>query len=204
MKIFFCSLMAACLPVIVSAQITDKTNTHQPEPITLYTTVMAGGCVDNPFSFIVGVQKPFQPHLSLAGDIHLWSTGYECFCDDIHTIGHFSDITPSVKLIYNTGKQTGRGLIAGLGLGYMFARDRGTEQHYTKDPVTLVKTFEDKVSPGNWDFSSIAPSFSIGIGFRLWHFPVSFSSQYYFAHTAADGWQPTAGGAGFSFGFRKL
>jgi hypothetical protein len=59
------------------------------------------------------------------------------------------------------------------------------------------------VKTGKWDFSSIAPSFSLGIGFRVFKLPASFNSIYYFANST-EGWMPAAGGVGFKLGFRKV
>lgn len=175
------------------------------KPLTLYVGVFAGGCVDNPFSFLGGVQQDLRTHLTIAYDLHYWNTGYECYCDDKYSNGKFSSVTPSVKVLYNTGKQKGRGFVAGLGLGYMFAKDRGSEVPYTYDGVTNTYTYqtEKQNNNGKWDFNSLAPSFSIGAGFRAFKLPVTFQSIYYFAKTT-DGWMAAAGGAGFTIGLRKI
>ena len=184
----------------ISAQ--DK-KSSETKPLTPYISVLAGGCVANPFSFIAGVQKPIQQHINISYDIHYWNTKYECFCDDIYSKGHFVSVTPSVKITYNTGKKGGNGLVAGIGLGYMFAKDRGTEQTYMSDPVTSIKTVSNEIVPGKWDFNSIAPSFSLGVGFRVLKLPVVFNSVYYFAKTTTEGWVAAAGGVGFKIGFKK-
>jgi hypothetical protein len=191
------SCFISCLSVIAQ----EKPSTDK-KPLTPYVGVFAGGCVDNPFSFIAGVQKPLQQHITLAADIHYWNTGYECYCDDKYSIGKFRSFTPSVKISYNTGKKEGRGLIAGIGLGYMFAKDRGTEQTYLYDQLTNSYSYGKNISAGKWDFNSIAPSFNLGVGFRLLKLPVSFNSMYYFAKST-DGWMAAAGGVGFKVGLRK-
>ncbi|NOT52404.1 MAG: hypothetical protein HOP10_14130 [Chitinophagaceae bacterium] len=175
---------------------------NDKKDFTPYIAVWAGGCVDNPFQFAVGIQKPIQSNWSIAYDVHYWKTGYECYCDDMYSTGDFRSITPSVKVIYSTGKKEGRGLMAGIGLGYMFAKDRGTEQTYEYDE--LAKTYAYGISrDAKWDFNSIAPSFSVGVGLRVFKLPVSLNTIYYFAKTT-EGWLPVAGGAGFKIGFRKL
>jgi hypothetical protein len=188
--------------LLINAQ--DKA-TAEKKPLTPYAGVYAGGCVYNPFSFVAGVQQNLRSHFTIAYDVHYWNTGYECYCDDMYSKGKFSSFTPSVKMLYNSGKQEGRGFVAGLGLGYMFAKDRGSEVPYTYDANTNTYSYqkEKEVTDGNWDFNSIAPSFSIGAGFRVFKLPVTFQSIYYFAKTT-DGWMAAAGGAGFTIGFRKL
>jgi hypothetical protein len=173
------------------------------KPLTPYIGVIAGGCVDNPFSFLAGVQKPVMKQLTLSYDLHYWNTGYECYCDDMYSKGKFTSFTPSVKISYNTGKKESRGFILGAGLGYMFARDRGTEQPYTYDVATNTNVVTKEISKGNWDFNSIAPSVTLGVGFRLFKMPVAYKCVYYFANTT-DGWMAAAGGVGFTIGFRKI
>lgn len=175
---------------------------NDQKSFTPYAAVYAGGCVDNPFQFVLGLQKPLQQHLTIGYDIHYWKTGYECYCDDMYSKGDFRSITPSVKIIYNTGKEEGRGLTAGIGLGYMFAKDRGTEQSYLYNEAAKTYTYGDAAA-AKWDFNSIAPSFTVGVGFRVFRLPVSFNSIYYFAKTT-EGWMATAGGVGFKVGFKKI
>lgn len=194
-KYFF----AACF--IISCSIATAQDKDQ-KVFTPYVAVYAGGCVDNPFQFVIGIQKPLQQHLTIGYDVHYWKTGYECYCDDMYSKGNFRSITPSVKIIYNTGKQEGKGVMAGLGLGYMFAKDRGTEQSYVYDESVKTYTY-GTATAAKWDFNSIAPSFTVGVGFRVLKLPVSFNTIYYFAKTT-EGWMATAGGAGFKVGFRKL
>jgi hypothetical protein len=202
MKYFYFPVlcMLFCGPAFAQA---DKQ--AEKKTVTPYAGVYAGGCVYNPFSFVAGVQRNLRPNFTMAYDVHYWNTGYECYCDDVYSKGKFSSVTPSVKILYNSGKKEGRGFVAGLGLGYMFARDRGSEVPYTYDATTNTYTYlkEKEVPDANWDFNSIAPSFSIGAGFRVFQLPVTFQSIYYFAKTT-DGWMAAAGGAGFTIGFRKL
>jgi hypothetical protein len=193
------NFLLAVILIITSFNATGQDN---KKTFTPYVAVWAGGCVDNPFQFAVGIQKPIQSHFSIAYDVHYWKTGYECYCEDMYSKGNFRSITPSVKVIYNTGKKEGRGLMASLGLGYMFAKDRGTEQTYVYDESSKTYTYGIS-NDAKWDFNSIAPSFSIGVGFRVFKLPVSLNSGYYFAKTT-DGWLPVAGGAGFKIGFRKV
>lgn len=156
----------------------------------------------NPVSVLAGVQQPFRKHLSFVYDIHYWSTAYEVYCCDTYSKGHYTTVTPSVKFIYNTGKQTGKGFFAGAGIGYMFAKDRGTEQSYTKDPGTGQIVLGKDITSSNYDFHSIAPSFIWGIGLRVCGFPVSVINTNYFAKTSV-GWMAAATGVGIKFGFGR-
>jgi hypothetical protein len=192
-------IFSISLPVLA-----QKKNISGSKPLTPFVGFMAGGCVYNPFSFIAGVQKKLKPNITLSYDLHYWNTGYESYCDSMYSKGKFRSITPSVKIAYNTGKKEGMGLMAGVGLGYMFAKDRGTEQPYTYDVANNSNILNDKdISNGNWDFNSISPSFSLGVGFRVLKMPVAFQSTYYFAKTT-EGWMATAGGVGFKIGLRKV
>jgi len=196
-------LIFITLAVIISLDgFSQDNNADGKKPLTPYVTIIAGGCVDNPFQFVAGVQKTIRPHLSLAYDVHFWSTGYSCYCDDMYSVGKYTSVTPSVKLTYNTGKREGMGLSAGVGLGYVFARDRGTEQSYTYDKATNIYQIGKDVTPGNWDFNSIAPSVTLGVGFRVLKVPVTFQSEYYFAKTT-EGWMATAGGVGLKIGLKR-
>jgi len=169
-----------------------------------YAGIIYGGCgVSNPVSFLAGVDKQFKPHLTVSYDLHYMNTNYECNCDDVYSKGHYSSFTPSIKLSFNSGKKTGRGLIGGVGLGYMFAKDRGTEEKYAVDPSTQKSVLSGKVVNGNWDFNSISPSVLFGVGFRILKLPVSFYNTFYFAKTT-EGWNPVAGGVSCKIGFRRL
>lgn len=178
------------------SELTDKT-------IIPVAGVLAVGCVDNPFSFTAGIQKVLKPHWRLSYDIHYFNTNYEDYYLNLYSKGHFISFTPSVKLLYNTGKKTGKGFTAGLGLGYMIARDRGTEQDYIYDPATGTHIIQKDLRTGNWDFHTISPSVTLGYGFRISHFPVTLNSLYYIGKDTR-GWAVLAGGVGVSFGFKRL
>jgi len=92
--------------------------------------------------------------------------------------------------------------VAGVGLGYMFAKDRGTEQSYTEDKLSGSIVYSTEITAGKWDFNSLAPSFNIGVGFRVLRFPVSLQTVYYFAKTT-EGWMAVAGGAGVKIGLKR-
>src|SRR5262249_33638532 len=155
-----------------NAQEPAKENAKEKKPLMPYVGLTAVGCgVSNPFSLLAGVQQPFKKHLMLVYDVHYMNTNYENNCNDVLSKGHFSSFIPSVKMQLYSGKKQGRGLLAGVGLGYMFARDRGTEQQYTIDPVSKEKALAGEIKHGNWDFNSIAPSFTFGAGFRLFKLP---------------------------------
>jgi hypothetical protein len=186
----------------LSAFSQDKTETEN-KVLVPYAGVLAGGCVPDPFSFIIGVQKPLKQHFIIAYDVHYWNTDYECYCDAVYSKGHFTSLTPSVKFTYNTGKKTGRGILAGIGLGYMFARDHGTEQSYVYDASTGKKTTGNEIKNGNWSFTSISPSATLGFGFRVLRFPVAINNVYYFAKDT-KGWAAIAGGIGVKIGFRRI
>lgn len=187
-----------------ASSLSAQENTDKKTNILIpYATILYGGCVSVPFSFIAGIQQVKQKHFSILYDVHYWNTNYECYCDDTYSKGHYTSFTPSVKFIYNTGKKTANGFFAGAGLGYMIAKDRGTEQTYTKDPVTDQITIGKDIVNGKWDFNSISPSLTFGLGFRLFHFPVAISNTYYVAKTT-EGWEAAAGGVGFKMGFKKI
>jgi hypothetical protein len=194
-------LIITCFISSLSLLAQDK-ETTEIKPLTPYIEVLAGGCVENPFSFMIGVQKTLKNQLALSYDIHYWNTRYECYCDDVYSKGHFISFTPSVKITYNTGRKEGNGLMAGIGLGYMFAKDRGTEQTYSYDLQTNKNILADEMTEAKWDFNSIAPSFSLGVGFRVLKLPVSIQSVYYFAKTS-DGWMAVAGGMGIKVGLKR-
>ncbi len=201
MRKLFLVIAAGAFSIFATAQ---KNESAEKTPLTAYVGVLAGGCVDNPFSFMGGVEKKMNTHLTLSADLHFWNTGYECFCDSMYSQGKFKSFTPSVKLTYSTGKKEGMGFVVGVGVGYMFAKDRGTEQPYSYDVATNTNIVNDKaLTKGNWDFNSISPSFSLGVGFRVLKIPVTFQSVYYFANTT-EGWMATAGGAGFKIGLRRI
>jgi hypothetical protein len=190
--------------IFVSSVDAQETTTKKVNEIIPYAGVMAGGCdVSNPFSFVAGIQQIKTTHFSVAYDIQYYNTDYECYCDDTYSKGHFRVVTPSVKVVYNTGKKAGNGFVAGAGIGYMFAKDRGTEQTYTEDALTGEMAVGKDITNGRWDFNSIAPSITLGAGFRVLHFPITISNTYYFAKTT-DGWGAVTGGIGIKVGFKRL
>jgi hypothetical protein len=163
-----------------------------------------GGCgVSNPISVLGGIQRVKTKHFSIVYDIHYWNTKYDCHCGDTYSKGKFSSFTPSIKFMYNTGKKPGNGLFLGVGMGYMFAKDRGTEQTYTLNPVTNSFETGKNIITGKWDFNSIAPSATWGVGFRVAKFPVAINNTWYFAKTTY-GWDLVTGGMGLKLGLKKF
>jgi hypothetical protein len=192
-----CCLIAFCIPAAAQQKKTIL------KGYTLYVGALAGGCgISNPVQFLGGIEKPLQEHLAIAYDVHYWNTAYECYCDDTYSAGKYRSVTPSVKIQYNTGKRAGRGLMLGVGLGYMFTKDRGKEQSYRLDNETGLYARLGELRDGRWDFYSIAPSFSVGVGFRLFRVPVTVQSSYYFAKTT-EGWMAAAGGMGVKIGLTR-
>jgi hypothetical protein len=157
----------------------------------------------NPVSFTAGLQKPLTRKLTMSYDVNYWNTSYETYCCDVYSKGKYSAIIPSVKLTWNAGKRKDRGFFAGVGLGYIFAKDRGTEQSYSITPGTNEMIFNKSAVAGNWDFNSIAPSFSWGVGLKIFHLPVSIVNTNYFAKTTL-GWGPVSTSIGFRIGLRKI
>ena len=197
------TLLINCLLIFITIPLFSQ---HQDKPasraLTPFVGVLAGGCVYNPFSFIAGVQRPITNNFNISYDVHFWNTRYKDQYDGVLSKGKWTSVTPSVKITYSTGKKEGTGLVAGVGLGYMFARDRGTEQSYTEDKQSSNLLYDTEISNGKWDFNSIAPSFNIGVGLRVARFPVMLQTIYYFAKTT-DGWMATAGGAGVKIGLKR-
>ena len=195
-SVLLCMFM---LPIFASTQEAKKIK----EPLTPYVGVLAGGCgLSSPFTYIAGVEKKLKPRVTIGFDFHYMNTRYECYCDDTYSRGRFKSYTPSVKIQYNTGKRSGRGLIFGVGLGYMIARDKGFEQPYLQNE-TGNYALTGKLTPGTWHFNSIAPSFTVGLGFRMFQLPLSGIMTTYFANTT-NGFYAVTGGAGIKVGFRKI
>jgi len=191
--------------VLLSSSLKAQENTDNKIKLFIpYAGFFYGGCdVSIPFSFIAGVQQPLKKHISVSYDVHYYNSNYESYCENIYSKGHFVSVTPSAKFIYNTGKRTGNGLFVGVGIGYMFAKDRGIEQPYTKDNLTNTIVMGKDIVNGRWDFNSFAPSMIYGVGFRLFHLPFAVTNTYYFANTT-KGWDAVTGGIGIKVGFRKL
>lgn len=198
----------ACLPLIffiaanVSAQVTKKQKNNAITPF-IESSYQLGLCGEyNPVGFMAGIDKPLAKYLVISYDIQFWKTAYEVYCCDVYSKGDYMQIIPSVKIKFDPGKPN-KGFFIGGGLGYVFARDRGTEQPYFSDTVTGIKTFSGEVKQGNWDFNSIAPSFILGVGFKIKGFPAAIVSTNYFGKTTW-GWGPVSTGVGFRVGLNKV
>jgi hypothetical protein len=196
------TLLLAFIVLFAAFARAQEAKTAFSKTLTPYAGILMGGCVDMPVQFNAGLDRQLRPHLTLSYDLHFWNTTYECYCGDTYSNGRYTSITPSVKLSFYTGKKPGRGLIAGAGLGYMFARDRGTEQTYLSSEDGGMPVIGKNVMPGNWDFNSLAPSVSLGAGFGIFKFPVQIHTTYYFANTT-QGWMAAAGGIGLKFGLKR-
>ena len=151
----------------------------------------------NPYAFMTGVEMPVAKHLSVSADIQIWKTDYENWCCDMYTVGSYTHILPSVKIKLDPGKQN-KGFFIGVGLGYVFAKDKGTEQPYSYNAATGIKTIEGEITKGNWGFHTISPSFNWGIAFKICKFPVSVINTNYFGKTPWGG--PLATGVGLRLG----
>ncbi len=181
----------------ISAQEKKVQKTNQ---INLFTEVLygAGLCgADNPFSFIVGVEKPVARHWTVSGDIHYFKTDYETYCCDVFSKGTYSSVIPSVKMKFDPGKRN-KGIFAGIGLGYVFANDRGTEQPYSYETGIVGK----EITQGNWDFHGIAPSFNWGAGFKIFKVPMAIVNTNYFAKTPW-GFGPITTAIGLRVSFKR-
>lgn len=176
----------------------QKTNVITPFTEVLYGVGLCGE--SNAFSFTGGIEKPVARHLTVSYDIHYWKTDYETYCCDVYSKGAYSLVIPSVKIRYDPGKRN-KGFFVGAGLGYVFAKDRGTEQPYSFNYGTT--TIGKEITYGNWDYQSISPSFNWGIAFKLSRFPVALVNTNYFAKTPW-GWGPVATGIGLRLGFRRV
>jgi len=184
----------------IFAQTTDE---KQKPLFVPYAAVYAGGCVSNPFQFNAGVQKLTKSHFNLAADMHYWNTNYEDYYEGVYSKGHFTSITPSVRLVFNSGRKMGTGFVASVGLGYMFARDRGTEQPFISDEGNGSNILTGKAINGKWDFNSIAPSVSFGVNVRIFRMPFTFGYMLYFAKSTT-GWDAQAGGIGVKVGMHRF
>lgn len=196
-------LAAFVLPGTLLLAQQEKTPT-KPSGIIPFVEVAygVGLCGEsNPLSYTAGIKQPLSRKLSLIYDINVWSTPYEIYCCDIYSKGRYTAVTPSVKLQYNLGKRPGRGFFMGAGIGYMIARDRGTEQPFTYGaPGEMI--FTKSPTETNWDFNSIAPSVNFGYEFRIGSMPMAITSTTYFAKTTCN-WQAVSSGIGLRIGFKK-
>lgn len=192
-------LFAVLLPSVLA-----QTNNEKQKPLFVpYAAVNLVSCFSNPFSFTAGIQKVTESRLNVAADVHYWSTNYECNCDDVYSKGHFRSITPSVRLVFNTGGKMENGFVASVGLGYMFAKDRGSEQTFITDNTTGEHHLSGKPVNGKWDFNSIAPSASVGLNLKIFRIPFSFGYLLYIAKST-KGWEPAAGGIGMKVGIHRF
>jgi len=186
------------------SSIVAQTNDDQQKNLFVpYAAVNLVGCFSNPFSFTAGVQQVKESRFNVAVDVHYWTTNYDCYCDDVYSKGHFRSITPSVRLVFNTGGKMENGFVASVGLGYMFAKDRGSEQSYINDNVTGNNILIGKAVTGKWDFNSLAPSASVGLNLKILHIPFSFGYILYVAKSS-KGWEPEAGGIGIKVGMHRF
>jgi hypothetical protein len=195
--------IALCSALVSQLLAQNEDSTKRKDLYVPYVTVSLEACFSNPFSFTAGVQQVKESHFNVAIDVHYWSTNYECSCDDLYSKGHFSSITPSVRLVFNTGGKMEQGFVASLGLGYMFAKDRGIEQPYVRDNTTGNNILTGKAVYGKWDFNSLAPSISAGLNVKLLHLPFTFGYILYMAKST-KGWEPEAGGIGVKIGLHRF
>jgi len=197
-------LLTMGLLLVLLPSLFAQTNNDKQKPLFVpYAGVTAGGCVSNPFQFTAGVQKMTKSHFNLATDVLYWNTNYEDYYEGVYSKGHFTSITPSVRVVFNSGRKMGTGFVASVGLGYMFAKDRGIEQPYITDEVNGGNILTGKAVNGKWDFNSIAPSASFGVNVRILRIPFTFGYNLYFAKSTR-GWEPEAGGIGVKVGLHRF
>jgi hypothetical protein len=195
------ALLFICAGLVASAQETNSLKTPRFTPFIEASYGMGLCGESNPLAFTGGVRQSLSRKLSLVYDINVWSTPYEVYCGDIYSKGKYTAITPSVKLLYYLGKREGHGFFIGAGVGYIFAKDRGTEQPYTFDGSSEPVIGKD-ITKGKWDFNSIAPSLTFGYQFSICKLPVSIVSTTYIAKTTC-GWQAVQSGIGLNIGLKK-
>jgi len=192
-----------CLFVFCSSGYSQQKKAQNTKAVTPYaeSSWLLGLCGynSNAVAFTTGIEKKAAKHLAISYDIHYWKTNYENYCCDVYSEGRYSIIIPSVKIKFDPGKPN-KGFFIGAGLGYVFAKDRGTEEPYSYDPVTKGRIMSGKVTNGNWDFNSLSPSFNWGVGFRIKGFPVSVINSNYFGKTT-EGWHDISTGVGLKLGF---
>ena len=186
----------------ISAQEKKEQRTNVITPFMEISNQFGVCGASNPFAFIAGIEKPVAPHFAVSTDIHYWKTAYETYCCDVYSKGTYTSVIPSVKIRFDPGKQQ-KGFFIGVGLGYVFAKDRGTEQPYLYNSTTGTKTIGAEITNGKWDFQSISPSFNWGLAFKISRFPLAFVNTTYFAKTS-EGSGPVATGVSLRFGFRKV
>ena len=135
----------------------------------------------NPLAFVGGIEKPVSRHVIVGSDIQFFKSNYENWCDD-HRVGNYTRVIPSVRIVFDPGKIY-KGVFVGAGLGYAFVNDQGTKQAFTTDKATGLYTYQGTPVNGSWYKSTIAPSVSLGVGFKLHRIPVGISNTFYFGDT---------------------
>jgi hypothetical protein len=169
------------------------------------TSYQLGLCSEeNPVAFIFGAEKYISKHFSVTADVHAWKTDYAMMCDDVLSSGTYRAFIPSIKLKLDPGKKY-KGFFISAGIGYAFAKDRGTDETFSVNATTGVKS--SSVTAGNWDFNSISPNFSWGFAMKLFRFPVVISNTNYFAKTGWEGFEgmtPIATGVGLKLGLTQV
>lgn len=156
----------------------------------------------NPLGLTAGTEKQIMKHISVSGDVQVWKTNYENWCCDVHSVGKYSTVIPSLKFRFDPGKQN-KGFFIGAGIGYAVVRDHGSEEPYTVDPASGTKTNNGAMTPGNWDYNSISPSFQWGFSFKAFKLPVSIVNTAYWGKST-EGWTAVAAGTGLKIGLNKI
>jgi hypothetical protein len=154
----------------------------------------------NLLAFVGGIEKPVSKHVIVGSDIQFFKSNYENWCDD-HRVGNYTRVIPSVRVVFDPGKIY-KGVFVGAGLGYAFVNDHGTKQAYTTDKATGLMTYQGTPVNGSWYKNTIAPSISLGVGFKLHRIPVGISHTLYFGDTG-DG-TPLSVGLNLRVGLSKV
>jgi len=154
----------------------------------------------NPLAFVGGIEKPVSRHVIVGSDIQFFKSNYENWCDD-HRVGNYTRVIPSVRVVFDPGKIY-RGVFVGAGLGYAFINDQGTKQAFTTDKATGLYTYQGTLVHGSWYKNTIAPSVSLGVGFKLHRIPVGISNTFYFGDT--DDGTPLSFGLNLRVGLSKV
>ena len=158
---------------------------------------------ENPVAFTAGVEKFVSKHIAVTGDVFFWRTNWESWCDqDVRSVGKYTAVIPSVKFRYDPGKQY-KGFFIGAGIGYVVARDKGTEQPFVTDASSGIKNPQSAPTPADWSYNGVAPSFSLGFSFKVHHVPVTVINTNYFAKTTF-GFEDIATGVGLNIGLAKV
>jgi hypothetical protein len=155
-----------------------------------------------PVAFTAGAEKKLSKHLSVGADVHGWNTHYQMYCDNVFSKGNYTSLIPAVKLNFYPSRQY-KGFFVGAGIGYAFARDRGTEQTYTYTPATGKNNLTGSATPGNWDFNTVATSIQWGLSFKINRVPVTFVNTNYLGKSTV-GYGPLATGVGLRVGLAQV